>query len=52
MNNMKVEVFGVAYQIYLIPTLKITHSKWLNGCYEIQLIWLKHGVSFNFGGDE
>jgi len=36
--------FGIAYQIYIIPTIKITHNKFLNGAYAIELIWLKWGI--------
>ena len=45
---MKLEVFSVASQIYLVPTIKITHDRWLNGWHEVQFIWLKWGVSFMF----
>lgn len=46
--NSSMEFFGVAYQFYLIPTIKITHDKLLNGCYEFQLIWFNRGISFNY----
>jgi hypothetical protein len=45
---MKVELFKVAYQVYLIPTIKITYSKTLHGNYSVALIWLKRGIEFNF----
>lgn len=45
---MKLEFFNVAYQVYLIPTIKITHDQDLNGWYEVQLIWLKWGLSLMF----
>lgn len=36
--------FKVGYQLYVIPTIKITHNKFLNGAYAVELIWLKWGV--------
>jgi len=36
--------FTVGYQLYAIPTIKITHSKILNGSYAVGFIWLKWGV--------
>ena len=41
---MKIEFFTVAYQMYLIPTIKITHSKVLYGHRDIEFIWLKWGI--------
>jgi len=41
---MKITTFKVGYQIYLIPTIKFTHSKILNGYRDIEIIWLKWGV--------
>lgn len=45
---MKIEVFTVVDQIYVIPTLKITYTRLLNGDLEIQLIWLTKGISIGF----
>ena len=45
---MKLEFFNSWSQIYLIPTVKITHDRLLNGFHEVQLIWLKWGVSLMF----
>lgn len=42
---MKTEIYLVSDQIYLIPALKITYSKSLNGYYTIDLLWLKWGLS-------
>ena len=44
---MRAELFKVAYQLYLIPTIKITHSKTLYGNYSVAFIWLKRGIEFN-----
>jgi hypothetical protein len=49
---MKLEFFTVASQIYLIPTIKITHDRLLNGYHEVQLIWLKWGFSFMFNRND
>jgi len=39
-----IQFFNVGYQVYLIPTIKITHSKMLYGHRAIEFIWLKWGV--------
>jgi hypothetical protein len=36
-----INIYWVIGQIYLMPTIKITHSKYLNGDYEIIIGWLK-----------
>lgn len=41
---MNLTIFTVGYQIYLIPTIKITHNEILNGNRGIELIWLKWGI--------
>ena len=38
---MKMETFTVMGQIYVLPYIKITHSKILNGDYELIIGWLK-----------
>ena len=38
---MKMETFTVMSQIYVLPYIKITHSKILNGDYELIIGWLK-----------
>ena len=40
----RIKLFTVGYQIYLIPTIKYTHSKTLNGYRALEFIWLKLGV--------
>ncbi len=42
---MKVQFNIVAYQFYLIPTIKVTNVKLLFGYYSIEFIWLKWGVA-------
>lgn len=38
---MKVNIAKIYGQFYLIPTIKITHTTFLNGDYEIIFTWLK-----------
>lgn len=38
---MKVEINQILCQLYLLPTVKITHDKWLNGRYEFIICFLK-----------
>ena len=42
---MEIELYLVGNQIYLIPAVKITYSKSLNGYYTIDLLWFKWGLS-------
>ena len=44
-SNMKTELYSVVDQIYLIPTIKTTYSRTLNGYYSIDLVWLRWGVT-------
>jgi len=45
---MKIESHRIGYQVYLIPTIKLTHDRTLNGAYEIIFIWLNFGLSLRF----
>jgi len=45
---MKIVTFTTAYQIYLVPTLTITHSRYLNGSYAIGFKWLHKGIELTF----
>ena len=49
---MKLKVRGEKYdvygQIYIIPTIKVTHDKLLYGYYTIDLVWGKWGLSLTF----
>jgi hypothetical protein len=38
---MKVSIDTVMSQIYVLPYIKVTHSRWLNGDYELIVGWLK-----------
>jgi hypothetical protein len=41
---MRIEKYTQVGQAYLIPTLILTHDKWLNGSYELIVVWLKWGI--------
>lgn len=45
---MKVQINEVCYQFYLIPYIKVTYSRVLNGDYELIIGWLKFELSFCF----
>jgi len=38
---MKISLATVMSQIYVLPYIKVTHDKWLNGDYELIIGWLK-----------
>ena len=44
---MKIQVYKVAYQIYLIPYIKITHNRFLNGNYEFIIGWFNRELSIS-----
>jgi hypothetical protein len=39
---MKIRIDQVIGQIYLLPYVKITHDKWLNGKYEFIIGWFNY----------
>jgi hypothetical protein len=41
---MKIQFNNIAYQFYLVPTIKVTDDKFLFGYYGIEFIWLKWGI--------
>jgi len=41
---MKIGIDVVMSQIYVLPYIKITHDKWLNGRYEIIIGWLNRQI--------
>jgi hypothetical protein len=43
---MKVQICEVVYQLYLLPTVKITYDKFLNGNYELIFCFLKWEIVF------
>jgi hypothetical protein len=38
---MKISLDTVMSQIYVLPYIKVTYDKWLNGDYELIIGWLK-----------
>lgn len=44
----RIDIFGVAYQIYLTPYIKITHDKYLNGNIEFIIGWFKWELVISF----
>jgi hypothetical protein len=45
---MKIRVYDVGYQIYLIPYCKVTYTRILNGDYEFIVGWLNKEVVLSF----
>lgn len=42
---MKIKVYQVSYQFYLLPYIKITYSRFLNGNYELILGWFDRQIT-------
>ena len=45
---MKITTFKQGGQVYILPTIKITYSRTLNGNLEVILCWLVGGISIEF----
>ena len=45
---MKIRTHKIAYQSYLIPFIKITYDKMLNGDYELIIGWLNMELSLSY----
>ncbi len=43
-----ISIITIESQLFVIPTLRITHSTYLNGNRSIELIWLKWGIELTF----
>ena len=43
---MKIMRYGIYGQVYLLPSVKITHTRKLNGYYEIIFGWFNREISF------
>jgi hypothetical protein len=43
---MKIEIAKVVGQIYILPYVKITYDKSLNGNYELIMGWLNYQLIF------
>ena len=46
-KHIKFERFNQWGQIYLIPTIRVTHTLKLYGWYTIEFIWFNKGLSIN-----
>ena len=42
---MKIRIYKVGYQFYLLPYIKITYSRFLNGNYELILGWFNRQIT-------
>jgi hypothetical protein len=45
---MRFEIITVLSQLYIVPTVKVTTSKFLYGYYNIEIWWLKWGLEIQF----
>ena len=45
---MKISISKIWGQVYLLPFIKITHDKFLNGNYEFIIGWLKWELMITF----
>jgi len=41
---MKINSYEVMYQMYLLPYIKITHDRFLNGSYELIIGWFNKEI--------
>ncbi len=41
---MKIKIDRILCQFYVIPFVKITYDKWLNGNYELIIGWLNREI--------
>ena len=48
MRRIKITKFQITYQVYLIPTIKFTYDKTLNGYNSLEFIWWKWGIELSF----
>ena len=45
---MKITTHKILYQVHLLPFVKITYDKILNGNYELIIGWLNIGLSISY----
>jgi hypothetical protein len=45
---MKIQRTKIIYQWYIIPAIRITYDKFLNGNYELSFIWGKWELDITF----
>lgn len=43
---MRIMRYGIYGQVYLLPSIKITHARKLNGYYEIIFGWFNREIAF------
>ena len=41
---MKVKIATIISQVYLLPYIKITHNRWLNGDLELIIGWINKEI--------
>ena len=41
---MKIQIVTIVSQVYLVPYIKITYSRWLNGNLEFTIGWLNKEI--------
>lgn len=42
---MRIKVYRIGYQVCLLPTIKITYSRFLTGSYELIIAWLNRELT-------
>ena len=47
MKLMCISTFKVMGQVYVLPYIKITHERMLNGDLELIIGWFNYGISFS-----
>jgi hypothetical protein len=45
---MKISIHKIDSQLYLLPFVKVTYDKVLNGSYELIIGWLNIGLSISY----
>ena len=47
-KKMKVYKSEIVSQFYVLPSIKVTHSRWLNGDYELIFGWFNQLIIIGF----
>lgn len=45
---MKLKIYTVYGQLYVLPNIKVTHTRKLNGSIELIVLWFNCGISLEF----
>ena len=45
---MKISIHKIAYQFQVLPFVKVTYDKVLNGSYELIIGWFNIGLSLSY----